>query len=93
MFETYSNIIKFEICNESYYRTGDVAFFDINGNCYIVGRKDDTVKVSGFRVNLSDVDSYIHKFEYVKDSVTICIEYDDKPNYLVSFIALDKAPP
>ena len=65
-------------------------FFDVNGNCYIVGRKDDTVKVSGFRVNLSDVDSYIHKFEYVKDSVTICIEYDDKPNYLVSFIALDK---
>ncbi len=82
-----------EIGNELYYRTGDVAFFDVNGNCYIVGRKDDTIKVSGFRVNLSDVDSYIHKFEYVKDSVTICIEYEDKPNFLVSFIALDKTSP
>jgi len=79
-----------EINHELYYRTGDLAFLDINDNCYVIGRKDDTVKVSGFRVNLSDVDSYIHRLKYVKDSVTICIEHEEKPNYLVSFIALNK---
>lgn len=79
-----------EINKELYYRTGDMAFLDFNGNCYIVGRKDDTVKVSGFRVNLSDVDGYINKLAYVKDSVTICIENEEKPNYLVSFVALNK---
>jgi acyl-coenzyme A synthetase/AMP-(fatty) acid ligase len=79
-----------EINHELYYRTGDLAFLDVNDNCYVIGRKDDTVKVSGFRVNLSDVDSYIHRLKYVKDSVTICIEHEEKPNYLVSFIALNK---
>lgn len=85
---TNEAIVKID--GEFYYRTGDTAFLDSNANCYIVGRKDDTVKVSGFRVNLSDVDSYIHKLKYIKDSVTICIENNDNPNYLISFVALNK---
>ena len=78
------------IKDKDFYRTGDLAFSDEHGNCYVQGRIDDTVKVSGFRVNLSDIDSYIQKFNYVKDSVTICIENEEKPNFLVSFVAKEE---
>jgi len=72
-----------------YYKTGDLAFLDNRKNCYITGRKDDTVKISGFRVNLSDVDSYIHKLDYVKDSCTIYIDNLNSPSYLVSYVILN----
>ena len=37
--------VMLEINGVPYYRTGDLAFKDIDG-CYIVGRMDDTVKIS-----------------------------------------------
>ena len=85
--QTHEAIV--EIDGFMYYKTGDIAFSDENNNCYITGRKDDTVKISGFRVNLSDIDAYIHKLACVKDSQTIYVDIDDTPSYLVSFIILD----
>ena len=85
--ETNKAIVK--INNADYYRTGDIAFFDQKNNSYIVGRKDDTVKISGFRVNLSDVDAYIHKLTYVKDSHTIIVDEIYQSSYLVSYLVLN----
>jgi acyl-coenzyme A synthetase/AMP-(fatty) acid ligase len=89
--ETSKAIVKID--NADYYRTGDIAFFDQRNNSYIVGRKDDTVKISGFRVNLSDVDAYIHKLTYIQDSYTIVVDGINRSSYLVSYVALnDKMP-
>ena len=79
------------IDGELYYKTGDIAFADDERNCYISGRLDDTVKVTGFRVNLSDIDSYIQKIPYMKDSATIYIEVNDLEGYLVSCLILNHA--
>ena len=89
--ETNKAIVK--INNADYYRTGDIAFFDQKNNSYIIGRKDDTVKISGFRVNLSDVDAYIHKLTYIQDSYTIVVDGINRSSYLVSYVVLnDKMP-
>ncbi len=78
------------INNVIYYKTGDLVYRTDENFFYMVGRVDDTVKVSGFRVNLSDVDSYIQTIDKVIDSVTIFIENKDSDGMLVSYLILDE---
>jgi acyl-coenzyme A synthetase/AMP-(fatty) acid ligase len=77
--------------NQIYYRTGDIAFFDERDDYYVIGRLDDTIKVRGFRVNLLDVDSYIHKLSYVEDCATIAIPHEVAENQTIAFMRI-KSP-
>jgi len=43
------------------YATGDLAFFDENGNYYFLGRKDDQVKIQGYRVELQEIVAQIRQ--------------------------------
>lgn len=71
-----------------FYRTGDIVFQNKLGNFFVLGRADDTVKVSGQRVNLSDVDSYIANFSYIEEVATIAIDDPVKDSVLIAFIVL-----
>lgn len=73
---------------KTWYRTGDIAFQDTRGDYYVIGRLDDTIKVRGFRINLLDVDSYIHKLPYVEDVATIAIPHEVAENQTVAFMRL-----
>ena len=76
--------------NQTLYRTGDIGLRDKNENLYITGRSDDTIKVEGYRVNLSDIDSYIHAVTYVVDCATVAIEDKIKENILVLYIKVNQ---
>ena len=81
--------VLINIDNLQYYKTGDLVYKTNKEYFYMVGRVDDTVKVSGFRVNLSDVDSYIQNIDKVLDCVTLFIERNDKEGFLVTYLILD----
>jgi amino acid adenylation domain-containing protein len=74
--------------NLSYYDTGDLAFFNEYNDFFIVGRSDDTIKVNGYRVNLSDIDSSIQRIKDIEECATISIKDEIKENILVSIIKL-----
>lgn len=74
--------------DNNYYKTGDVVFKDSDGNFFVSGRVDDTIKVSGQRVNLSDIDGYIANLTYVEEVATISIEDETKDAVILSFIIL-----
>jgi acyl-CoA synthetase (AMP-forming)/AMP-acid ligase II len=74
----------------TYYRTGDVVFSDAKGDYYMTGRKDDTIKRRGYRVNLLDIDSYIQKSDCVSDCVTVAIPDAATDNVLVTFVILSE---
>ena len=74
--------------NTTYYKSGDVVFKNSLGNYFIVGRKDDTIKVTGYRVNLSDIDSYILKLDYISNVATIAIENEASEHNLISYVIL-----
>lgn len=44
------------------YRSGDVGFFDDDGNLWFEGRRDDIVKVNGNRVSLVEINNKILEF-------------------------------
>jgi D-alanine--poly(phosphoribitol) ligase subunit 1 len=75
-----------QIDGERYYRTGDLAFRDERGEFYVCGRNDDTVKVSGQRVNLSDIDGYVQRLPFVKSCATIAIEDEMRGATLVLYV-------
>lgn len=72
-----------------YYKSGDIAFKNEFGNYFIVGRKDDTIKVAGYRVNLSDIDSYILSVEYINNVATIAIDNEEGENDLICYLILN----
>lgn len=77
-----------DIDGKIYYHTGDVVFKDEDGQYYVTGRKDDTIKYRGYRINLLDIDSYICRLPYVQDSTTIAVADELKENLTIGFVIL-----
>ncbi|MCX7049669.1 MAG: AMP-binding protein [Candidatus Sumerlaeota bacterium] len=75
-----------EIGGKTYYRTGDVAFFDRKGDYYITGRMDETIKRRGYRINLLDIDSYIHKIKGVQNCITLAYPAESIEHLLITVI-------
>ncbi|MDR3292789.1 MAG: AMP-binding protein [Clostridiales bacterium] len=45
----------------AYYGTGDLAYADADGYLWFVGRKDDIIKSSGYRIGPFEVESALHE--------------------------------
>jgi D-alanine--poly(phosphoribitol) ligase subunit 1 len=80
--------VMFKYKAENYYRTGDLVFRNDKGEYFVTGRLDDTIKVTGQRVNLSDIDGYISNFSYVEEVATIAVDDPMKDSVLISYIVL-----
>lgn len=53
-----------------YYRSGDLGYKDADGEIHFVCRDDRQVKVSGFRIELSEIDKAALAVEGVRDAVS-----------------------
>lgn len=60
--------------NELVYLTGDLAKKNDKGQIFFVGRKDQQVKINGYRVELGEVQYIIERHENIKEC---CIIYYD----------------
>ncbi len=54
-----------EVWHDGYYHTGDVAWRDEDGFFYYVGRVDDVIKSSGYRIGPFEIESVIMELPYV----------------------------
>jgi len=54
-----------EVRHDGYYHTGDVAWRDEDGFYYYVGRVDDVIKSSGYRIGPFEIESVIMELPYV----------------------------
>ena len=54
-----------EVCHDGYYHTGDTAWQDEDGFYWYVGRVDDVIKSSGYRIGPFEIESVIMELPYV----------------------------
>jgi acyl-CoA synthetase (AMP-forming)/AMP-acid ligase II len=73
--------------SKRWYKTGDIVEMDDDLDLFYIGRVDDEVKISGYRVNLLEIDHLISKF---CNPVSVATVYQKEGNkdQIISFIQL-----
>lgn len=67
---------------EPIYRTGDLAFYDDNGDLCFAGRKDFQIKLMGHRIELEEIESIINSYAGIERA---CCVFDKKKNRIKAF--------
>lgn len=71
------------------WRHGDFAAIDADGLYYILGRSDDTIKISGKRLGPAEVEGILNRHPRVKESAAIGVPNPEKDNEVVAFCVLN----
>ncbi len=82
--ETYWK--KFE--KQGWYFTGDSAKKDEDGYYWIIGRVDDVIKVSGYRLGTAEIESVMVSHPAVAESAAIAVPHSLKGNAIHIFVIL-----
>ncbi|ROP42187.1 non-ribosomal peptide synthetase [Saccharothrix texasensis] len=75
------------------YRTGDLVRELPDGTLDYLGRADDQVKISGFRVELGEVESVLRSVDRIEDAAVICVEVDGEKSLRGYYVAREPIAP
>lgn len=76
---------------ERVYRTGDYAYIREDGNYVFLGRKDDQIKLMGYRIELCDVEQAIISIDGVHDAAAVLIESNQSGfKEMVAYVEMEK---
>jgi acyl-coenzyme A synthetase/AMP-(fatty) acid ligase len=70
------------------YLTGDSAKLDEDGYLWIIGRMDDVIKVSGYRLGTAEIESALVSHPAVAEAAAIGIPHDVKGNVIHCHVIL-----
>jgi acetyl-CoA synthetase len=70
------------------YLTGDSAKKDEDGYYWIIGRVDDVIKVSGYRLGSAEIESALVSHAAVAEAAAIALPHDVKGNAIHAFVIL-----
>ena len=72
------------------YHTGDVVRFMKDGSVQFIGRRDAQVKVRGFRIELTEVEEVIRKFDGIKDATVAAFDDPAGGKFIAAYIVSDE---
>lgn len=72
----------------NYYLTGDSARKDDDGFYWIIGRVDDVIKVSGYRLGTAEIESALVSHYAVSEAAAIGLPHEVKGNAIHCFVIL-----
>lgn len=75
------------------YRTGDLVRELPDGTLDYLGRADDQVKISGFRVELGEVESVLRSLDRVEDAAVIRVDVDGEKSLRGYYVAAERIAP
>ena len=69
------------------YKGGDYGRWTPDGKLEFLGRRDSQVKISGFRIEIGEIDNALLRVPGVDDAAVVVAERPDRGRYLVAFYA------
>ncbi len=73
---------------EGMYLTGDSAKRDEDGYYWIIGRTDDVIKVSGYRLGTAEIESALVSHHSVAEAAAVGLPHEIKGNAIHTFVIL-----
>ena len=70
------------------YLTGDSARRDEDGYYWVIGRVDDVIKVSGYRLGTAEIESALVSHQAVAEAAAIGLPHDIKGNAIYCYVLL-----
>jgi acetyl-CoA synthetase len=70
------------------YQTGDSARRDEDGYLWIIGRMDDVIKVSGYRLGTAEIESALVSHPAVAEAAAIGLPHEIKGNAIHAYVIL-----
>lgn len=81
--------VFFDYCGSRAYKTGDVGRFR-DSVLFFEGRIDEQIKLSGYRIELGDVEANLRTLPNIRDAVVIPVIKSDAAQSLTAFVTLTK---
>lgn len=73
---------------QGWYKTGDSARIDKDGYVWVIGRIDDVIKVSGYRLGSAEIESALVSHPDVSEAAVIALPHELKGNAIHSYVIL-----
>ena len=75
------------------YRSGDYGRWLPDGKLEFLGRKDSQVKISGFRIEIGEIENRLLRLPGVREGAVVVTEHADRSKQLVAFYSGDSLDP
>lgn len=72
------------------YKTGDLGCWNKDGYMEFIGRRDNQVKLNGYRVELQEIEVRLNKLVGISNSLVVLFTHNAK-NYIVAYLVPDEA--
>jgi acetyl-CoA synthetase len=73
---------------QGWYKTGDSARIDKDGYIWIIGRIDDVIKVSGYRLGTAEIESALVSHPDISEAAAIALPHEIKGNAIHAHVIL-----
>ena len=87
--DRYKEVYWSTFADQGWYFTGDSAKKDEDDYIWIIGRMDDVIKVSGYRLGTAEVESAVGSFPVVAESACIGVPDELRGNVIHAFCILN----
>jgi acetyl-CoA synthetase len=86
--ERYKEVYWKDYEKQGWYKAGDSARVDKDGYYWIIGRIDDVIKVSGYRLGTAEIESALVSHTSVSEAAAIALPHELKGNAIHTFVIL-----
>jgi len=86
--DRYREIYWDDYRKQGWYKTGDSARMDRDGYVWIIGRIDDVIKVSGYRLGTAEIESALVSHPDISEAAAIALPHDLKGHAIHTYAIL-----
>lgn len=86
--QRYAELYWGDYQSKGYYKAGDSAKVDSDGYIWVIGRMDEVLKVSGYRLGTAEIESALVSHRAVSEAAAIGLPHEVKGNAIHTYVIL-----